>query len=144
MEQPPVFAKKVSPMDVKLGKLNDTWFISAVATLAEKPKLIERLFLTKNYSDEGIYRLKLCKNGVWSTVTIDDYAPCSEEGGPIFSKTRSHDLWLTLLEKAYAKVHGNYHTLRGGFTAEALMDLTGCPTEVFDFEEASVQELVKT
>ena len=51
---------------------------------------------------------------------------------------------MLLLEKAYAKVHGNYYTLRGGFANEGMMDLTGCPTASFNFSNENVQELVRS
>ena len=34
-----------------------------------------------------------------------------------------------LIEKAYAKVYGNYSALEGGWLEDALLDLTGCPTD---------------
>ena len=33
-----------------------------------------------------------------------------------------------MIEKAYAKAHGSYQSISGGQIAEALLDLTGCPT----------------
>ncbi|CAL1166266.1 unnamed protein product, partial [Cladocopium goreaui] len=45
-------------------------------------------------------------------------------------------LWVPLLEKAYAKAHGSYQAISGGEIAEALLDLTGCPTESIDFDES--------
>ncbi len=51
----------------------------------------------------------------------------------MFSKAHCNELWVLILEKAYAKLHGNYFMLRGGFANEALQDLTGCPTAYYDF-----------
>lgn len=61
-------------------------------------------------------------------MTIDDLFPCYPKGGPIFSRGHGNELWILLLEKAYAKLHNNYFLLRGGYTIEALIDLTGCPS----------------
>lgn len=55
-----------------------------------------------------MYRVKFCKNGVWVTVTVDDYFPCYPEGEPLFARAHGNELWVMLLEKAYAKLHGNY------------------------------------
>ena len=118
--------------------LGNEWFLSALAMLAERPALIERLFLTKEVNSLGVYRVKLCKNGEWTTVTVDDYFPCYPEGDPLFSKCHGNELWALLLEKAFAKIHGNYFLLRGGFVNEALLDLTGCPSISYDLEDEYV------
>jgi len=44
-------------------------------------------------------------------------------------------LWVLLLEKAYAKLHGHYYSLRYGFTHHGMMDLTGCPTISREFKQ---------
>lgn len=134
LQQPiQLFDEGVDPNDIKQGALADCWILSAAACLAERPKLIERLFITKEYNEMGIYKIRLCKNGEWIVVTVDDYIPCYYNGGPMFSRSTGRELWVLLLEKAYAKLHGHYYSLRFGFTHHGLMDLTGCPTETINF-----------
>jgi len=50
-----------------------------------------------------------------------------------YSKAKSNQLWVPLLEKAYAKSHGSYQAISGGHIAEAFLDLTGAPTLVYEF-----------
>lgn len=94
--------------------------MSSLASLAERPQLVERLFVTKHYNQEGVYRVKICKNGEWVYVTVDDYFPCYVDGGPIFSRAHGNELWVLLLEKAYAKLHGCYMNLRNGYANEGM------------------------
>jgi calpain-15 len=56
----------------------------------------------------------------------------------MFSRAHGNELWVLLLEKAYAKLHGSYKNIVGGLPHEAMMDLTGCPTTTFSFKEDNV------
>ncbi len=38
---------------------------------------------------------------------------------------QANETWLPLLEKAYAKVHGDYNAIWGGWVREGVEDLTG-------------------
>jgi hypothetical protein len=39
--------------------------------------------------------------------------------------SHANEIWLPLLEKAYAKVHGDYDAIQGGDSGEAVEDMTG-------------------
>jgi len=73
----------------------------------------------------------MCHNGIYKQIALDDYIPCHLQGGPIFSKTNGNELWVILLEKAYAKLYGSYHKIESGLSSCALKDLTGAPSEYF-------------
>jgi len=60
-----VFENGIDPNDVQQGMLGNCWFLAAVASVAENPKLIERLFITKEVNDEGVYKIRICKSGQW-------------------------------------------------------------------------------
>ena len=59
---------------------------------------------------------------------FDDYFPClSKNSGPAFSRGNGSELWVLLLEKAYAKAYGCYQNIEVGNTPTSLRDLTGAP-----------------
>lgn len=63
-------------------------------------------------------------------MVIDDKIPCylGTEDDPIivFAKCDSkNEFWVSLTEKAYAKLHGNYWAIVGGQLDDALVDMTG-------------------
>jgi calpain-15 len=77
--------------------LNDDYFLSALAILAQRPPLIERLFVTKEYNKEGVYRLRLHSGGQWHIITIDDFFPCEPKGAPLFAGCADNELWVMIL-----------------------------------------------
>lgn len=103
------------------------WFLSAITVAATRPNLVERCFVTSELNQAGVLCLRFYKNGAWKHILIDDRFPCTQLGGSLkFARSkRPHELWVAALEKAYAKLHGSYAALDGGFVDEALVDLTG-------------------
>ncbi|KAJ1399286.1 hypothetical protein B484DRAFT_339454, partial [Ochromonadaceae sp. CCMP2298] len=102
------------PNDIRQGALGDCWLLCAIAALTEFPLLIEDLFETKEVNGAGCYRIRLCKNAWWQSVRVDDFFPCFPGAGAIYTRSNGNELWVMLLEKAYAKACGSYEAIKSG------------------------------
>ncbi|KAK4452386.1 calcium-dependent cysteine-type endopeptidase [Podospora aff. communis PSN243] len=117
----------------------------------------DKLYLTKPDYDEAISDRLNIERLLW-----DDgrERPDSEEiyrktyqsnsGALYFAQCENpNETWLPLLEKAYAKAHGDYASIEGGFTGEGIEDLTGgvtselFTTDILDKESFWKNELMQ-
>ena len=113
------------PFDIMQGATGDCWFLSSISAVAEKRPLAEKVInptanSTDAAQDGGIYRFQFYRMGEWHDIIIDDQIPLQ-----YCAKPENGELWVPLLEKAYAKFFGNYHNLEGGNPGWALFNLTG-------------------
>lgn len=120
-----MFIDGINSDDIVQGTLGDCYFLSTLASLAVKPERVRKLFTTQEKNDEGIYAVKISKNGIPIEVVIDDFIPVGEYGMPAFTQSVGNEMWVVLMEKAYAKVHGSYDRLRSGWPHDAARDITG-------------------
>lgn len=130
--------------DVCQGGLGNCWFAGALSVLATCPKMVEKLFETKEFNPSGAYLLQLHHAGSWRRILIDDLLPTSQifegyidgqtiyysRGGTLcYLQGSRRQLWVPLVEKAAAKLFGNWAGLKGGTFGEALALFTGFPTQ---------------
>lgn len=121
-----VFEDTIDVNDIMQGAFSDCYFLSAVASLTEFPQFIFSKFLTKVPNSKGYYEVILFIDGEWQIVVVDDYFPFAK-GTKSYAFTGSHnnELWVLLLEKAWAKVNGGYSNIVLGHVSDAFQALTG-------------------
>lgn len=132
-QQPIKVFDNIEPNDIQQGALGNCYFLSALAALAEFPHRIQRLFDTQEYEPSGAYVVYMCDLGEIKPFVVDDYLPCTPLGKPAFSGPKvekgTSELWVVVLEKAWAKRFGCYYKISEGITNDALRDFTGAPCE---------------
>ncbi|XP_064603652.1 calpain-5-like [Liolophura sinensis] len=129
---PKLIVEGVSCDDIREGELGNCWFVTACTTLAQEPKLLQKVLpgaKDQEWDEKnvyaGIFHFQFWRFGEWLEVVVDDRLP-TKDGKLIFCQSKSrNEFWSALLEKAYAKLYGDYESLRTGRVADAMVDFTG-------------------
>jgi hypothetical protein len=151
-EDPSFVVDGFSTTDVHQGQNGDCWWVAAVATLCSMHELMEKVCVARD-PECGVYGFVFYRDGEWISTVVDDnlyltkhdYDAWADRYDATGEKERKHkkryqtgsealyfarcdhenETWLPLLEKAYAKVHGDYDAIQGGDSGEAVEDMTG-------------------
>ena len=140
-----IFTVKANVDNIKQGDINDCYFLSAVGALCNYPDFFYRLFQVKEKTKEGAYGVYLYLNGKWKLVLVDDNFPYAAKYRLFkqlsFSSTVRNEIWISLLEKAWAKVNGCYVKIGcGGYTYEAFDVLTEAYIEKVNIREYNLNK----
>lgn len=130
--------RDINPRTIQQGSVGDCWLVSTIASLANYPEAVHKLFEQHFRSDNGFYDMKLydLKTGKWVRIVVDDTIAVGN--GILQLRDGSHGkqfkymkigfaggFWPQLLEKAFAKLMGGYPQLGHGDNAYAMDTLTG-------------------
>jgi hypothetical protein len=139
-ESPQFTVNGYSASDIMQGMNGDCWWLAAVATIAHRGELMQRVCVARD-EEAGVYGFCFFRDGEWIHTVVDDnlflketdfdyYGDVYDPSGRRASRHRKryqtgsealyyahcvdqNETWLPLLEKAYAKVsHPSSHPLR--------------------------------
>jgi len=140
-DNPRMVVGGASRLDIKQGMLGDCWLLAGIGALTQHDKLFNKVVIADYVADNkdagytGAVRFCFWQYGEWKEVITDDRLP-SRNGKLVFVQSAErNEFWSSLLEKAYAKVHGSYEALKGGQTGEALEDFTGGLSESYNLQK---------
>lgn len=98
-----------------------------LSSLKYQNSYIEKIFEDQTFNEIGIYLVRICVEGIWRYVIVDDYIPIQEQNKmyyPLFLSVEPNcenskgqniiEIWPFLVQKAYAKVYSTYESLLNG------------------------------
>ena len=140
-----IFEGKIEMEDINQGQLGDCYFLTACASLSNYPYLIKEKFRTDEYNEECYYEIIMFLDGEWQVVFVDDYFPWSDEiDNFCYAQSHGDELWVMILEKAWAKVNGGYALINGGLVKDPLIAFTGFPSSDYGHLPSQVDQLFDT
>ena len=137
-----LFSEKIEIDDVKQGEIGDCYFISSIANLCKFPNKIRKMFKQTTKNENGFYEIEFCIDGKNQIVIIDDYLPAFKDSKKAcYAQPIKKQIWVMLLEKAWAKVNRGYIYIISGYNSEALEFLTGRGSFKYKLKNKEGEEL---
>ena len=103
---------------------------------------MEKLFLTQSLNTEGIVAVRFFVGGRPRVVTIDADVPYQTSRMLMFAQTsEDYGSWIPLLEKAYAKLAGNYEFTARGWMSESMRIFTAAPSTQINIRRTDPMKL---
>ena len=123
--------------DINQGSIGDCWFLATLANLPSQVRLFEKVVPTdqavKMDDSPGIFYFRFWQYGEWVDVVVDDYLPTLQDQPCFLKSDTPNEFWPAMIEKAYAKLYGNYTlALNGGMIGSSMEDLTGGLAESYE------------
>lgn len=95
---------------------------------------VRKIIHDDSINEWGIYCVHLVKNGVKQQICVDDYIVC-KNSEPVFTRAHGNELWVLIVEKAWAKIHGSFDRIIAGQAHLTMRDFTGAPGYSFNIEK---------
>lgn len=90
--------------------------------------MIYRLFVLEGKNPSHIYGVRLFIDGIWKTIALDACFPINSNGTFCGAQLYNGQIWVMLLEKAWAKTFGSYDNIHSGYNEEGLTAIAGAPS----------------
>ena len=89
------------------------FIINFKINLIDSLNIFNLFILDKNPSH--IYAVRMFIDGKWTTIMLDTCFPANQYGDLCAAQSYNNQIWVMLLEKAWAKVFGSYDNINAGY-----------------------------
>ncbi|KAK7504434.1 hypothetical protein BaRGS_00004300, partial [Batillaria attramentaria] len=139
---PQLYTQGRSLYDVGQGSAGTCWFLATLSTIADKKVLMDKVIPPNSYklgtpAYDGKFHARFWQFGKWEDVFVDDFLPVvyNDVIWGARNKVDENEMWVSLIEKAFAKYHGSYNAASGGHPGDSYMNLTGGVSENIEHKE---------
>ena len=112
-----IFPKKINYSNFNQGHIGDCYFISCINALSQIPELLNFIVGPED-KENHVFKVKFYIDGEWKIINIKDSFPAFkiEENKYELVGVKPHDneLFMMILEKAWAHLNGGYDLIDGG------------------------------
>lgn len=139
-----VIKGKIDVKDIKQGQVGDCYLISTLGVLGEEKirKALGLPFVNRKGEqvaskwpcdgERGVFmvRFKKFKQNIF--IVIDNQLPVDATGNWVCGRSEDpEEIWVNIMEKAYAKMYGSYSKIFGGKAHFVMAEFTGgFPSEI--------------
>ena len=118
------------------GYIGDCYFISCVNALSQIPQLLHYIMGLTDRNTENENPTKFVVNffidGRWEKIYIKDSFPFLENNNELIGvQPKDNELFMMILEKAWAKINGGYDRIEGGISKNIFELFLGCKCNWF-------------
>jgi hypothetical protein len=124
-----LFVDGLDPEDVIQGAIGDCYFLSTLAAIADRhSQLVEQMM---KVNEDGTVSVTFYQRDRWNSplrpveIRVDGDLPSTSFSRPYARSADSRELWVSILEKAYAQWQGGYQAIVGGSARQVMEAITG-------------------
>lgn len=112
------------------GGAGTCYLIATLGSLGEFPELVKNMFVTQEKNSAEAIAVRFFIRGKPWVITINEQMLFKYSNPQLVFAKPAPDLkamWNPIIEKAWAKMKGNYLMAEGGFVVNGIHFLTGVP-----------------
>jgi len=130
--------------DVGQGELGTCYFLAGLASIANTdPEVINKMFVNREKWSQGIYTTKWLINGKETLVEVNNMVPAMRHTTYFVQPSSSGEWWPVILEKAWAKIFGNFKATEAGWWPSAVLAMTMAPVSRCHHDEFTADVIFK-
>ncbi|CDW73607.1 calpain family cysteine protease containing protein [Stylonychia lemnae] len=125
-----LFGKSDFLGDIDQGSVGDCYFLAGITSVAEVDARFKKIFVNQKNNAAGLFAFNVFIKGAPTVVVVDSLIPIKTSKTPLFATIGTdQSYWGALIEKAWAKVNGNYEKIGSGYNNEGVEFLTNAPSK---------------